>query len=353
MASKFKGENGIYIVKYKDAAGVWRKHSCGRSASAAEAEKIRKYYDALEFNDKHPVAVRAVSVPLEQDLSTFRDQILLRSEDGRTKARNTLRRERVVIDNFLRWANDTGRVQYDRMTDKTILEYFDHLAAREVSAKTKREERRVLHKFFRWSISEGHCTDNPVKDIPNPRRDAKRPRYFSDAELKEIFEHSAQPYLNIYRFLYLTGLRVGELGNLQWEDVFEDQALIHIRVMDGNKTKREETVPLSPAAMAVIREQRESMSSDDSKVYVFVNKAGNKIDNENVYRNLQRILNKRGIKNATTHTFRHTCASHLVIKGVSLYIVKEILRHASIKETEVYSHLSKEAVRGAIDILTA
>jgi integrase len=64
------------------------------------------------------------------------------------------------------------------------------------------------------------------------------------------------------------------------------------------------------------------------------------------------ILDAANIKNTKPHTFRHTFASHLVIMGVSIYVVKELLRHASVKETEVYAHLSRESTRTAVKKLS-
>lgn len=63
------------------------------------------------------------------------------------------------------------------------------------------------------------------------------------------------------------------------------------------------------------------------------------------------ILDKLKIHDASPHTFRHTFASHLVIVGVSIYVVKELLRHASVKETEIYAHLAKETTRSAVEKL--
>lgn len=70
-----------------------------------------------------------------------------------------------------------------------------------------------------------------------------------------------------------------------------------------------------------------------------------------MYRNLKRILTKLEIADGCVHTFRHTFASYLVIQGVSIYIVRDLLRHASVKETEIYAHLSKESKRNAVNLL--
>lgn len=356
MASKFR-RNGIWYIKYKDVDGKWKNYSCGPDASSGDAEAVRTQYANKEFNARHKVPIKKIEVDFKQTMMVFRDEILIRSDIGRDKAKNTLRRERVVVDNFLLWAEGKGVLAYNKVTSEVIKKYFDHLQEENKAAKTRREERRIINKFFKWSIENNYCQVNPV-DIPNPKRELKRPRFFTEEELKFIFANSNQPYTNIFKFLYLTGIRVGELSNLEWPDYIESNSMILIRVMDGNKTKRAETVPLSRDAIKIIKEQLElkkSATTEEQARYIFTNRAGLKLDINNVYRALQRIMDdeKNPILGATTHTFRHTCASHLVIKGVSLYVVKDILRHASIKETEIYAHLSKDVVRTAIEQLTA
>jgi integrase/recombinase XerD len=358
MATKFK-RAGIWYIK-SNYTGSWKNYSCGKDVTAADADYlIKTKYTPLELNKKHQTTLRTVQIPAEQAITIYRDTILPRNVTGRDKAKNTIRREKTVIDNFTRWLEQSSLpCSYSSFTEETIKNYFDYLQAENKASKTRREERRILKGFFEWSIDAGYYDlDNPVESIVNPKKSNTRPRFYSEAELKLLFENSKQPYLNIFKFLYLTGLRVGELCNLERCDYIEDKDLILIRIIDGNKTKREETVPLNVSAKKILLEQRElskQFDTEDSKKYWFVNTIGAQLDDANVYRALIRVQNKKNvqIKNASTHTLRHTCASHLVIRGVSLYVVKDILRHKSIKETEIYAHLSKEVIRNEIEKLS-
>jgi site-specific recombinase XerD len=181
--------------------------------------------------------------------------------------------------------------------------------------------------------------------------------------LNDIFETAQSPYKNIFRFLYFTGLRIGELCNVEYSHLIEIQNIdtgkpmprLIIPVMDGNKAKRETSIPLSDEALAIIREQKRTalkINTGDAKKFIFVNMEGIKLDNANIYRNLKVVLRKCNITGGHPHTFRHTFASHLVMKGVPLYVVKELLRHASIEETMIYSHLSEDVVRDATNKLS-
>lgn len=355
MATKFK-RGKFWTIKTKNAAGEWVNISCGVNASATDAEIIRKNYDAIELNQKHNKQIRKVSKPLLAAIEDFRDNVLPRSIVGGDKATSSVRRDKTVINNFLRWI-DTEKITIEYDKTGSIQEYFDFLALKNKSQKTRREERRILNKFFEWSIENHYTNNNPVTDIVRFKRSNKKPRFFTYDELKVIFSRAKSPYLDIFKFLYLTGLRVGELCNLKKSDYIQPKKQLLLRVLDGNKTKREEIVFLNRDANAIVEKQLsnpEIIAAKGFEEYLFLNKDGKQLDDANVYRALKRILDNKevNIKDASTHTFRHTCASHLVIKGISLYVVKEILRHASIKETEVYAHLSNEAVSSAVEHLT-
>lgn len=354
MATKFKrGE--VWYVKYKDQSAKWKNITCGRNASATEAETIRKKYDALELNYRHKAPVRKVESGLREQLELFRDNEIPRSNTGRPKGKKSIQRYKAIVNNFIRWLDDNNYAKYSDITSTIIKPFFDGLVDLKRSSSTISKHRQILINFFDWSINQNFCIDNPATSIKNPKRDKKVPRFFSDEELKKIFAAANDQYRNIFKFLYLTGLRIGELGNLEWTDYLEHQKTITLRVIEGNKTKREEVVPLNNDAVKIVEDQKkwkEQFNTKDSHRFIFTNSIGAKLDNANIYRNLLTILKNENILNASPHTFRHTTASHLVIKGVSLYIVKDILRHASIRETELYSHLIKDPIKKALENLT-
>jgi site-specific recombinase XerD len=140
--------------------------------------------------------------------------------------------------------------------------------------------------------------------------------------------------------------------------LYKDGGVYYIRFKDpsgkrkkksaGRNAKRVEHVPLNAGAIEILEAQRLTGASES---IVFLNEAGNRLDNDNIYRNLKRVLGKLNIEGGHPHTFRHTFASHLVIKGVSLCIVKDLLRHKSIKETEIYAHLAPQSTATAVEML--
>jgi integrase/recombinase XerD len=350
VATKYKAANGYWYVKYKGSGGEWKTKYCGKNATASDAEVIRKIYDAQELNQRHSAAIRIVDADLLQSLEHYRDTEIPKSRTGRPRSKKSIQRYQAVVDNFTSFFKEKNCARFSSVTEKLLLQFFDYLVSGlHRSASTIEKHRQIAINFFDWAIAENYLVSNPALKVPNPKRAKSVPRFFSEEELQKIFEAAKGPYRNIFKFLYLTGLRTGELCNLEWADYVESQRHIILRVVEGNKTKREEIVPLNDAAVRILEEQKEVKCSP----WIFTNSIGVQLDGANIYRSLGTIMKNCNIENASPHTFRHTCASHLAIKGVSLYIIKEILRHASIKETEIYAHLSKEAVATAIQLLDA
>lgn len=348
MAYFFK-RNSIWYVRYKDVSGKWVKKSCGKNANKADADYLVKEYSSKELNYHHKAPVRMINTGLKDALIDFRDRILLRGDNGEQKEISSVKREQAVVNTYISFLEEEKLSVFKQIDKEVIQNFMDKRATKGIAQKTKREERRVLRKFFIWAVEQHYCNDNPAEKIVVPKIQKKNPRYFSEDELIKIFSEAKEPYRDIFKFLYLTGLRIGELSNLERRDFDKKQRTLTIRVMSGNKTKREESIPLSKEAIKILMKRHKANKGSN---YIFLNGDGSKLDNDNIYRNLKRILNKTGIKDVSPHTFRHTFASHLVIKGVTIYTVKELLRHKSVKETEVYAHLSKDAVRKVVEFLT-
>lgn len=352
MATRFyKKSEQTWYVKYKDPSGKWKNVSCGKNATASDAEVIRKKYDSEELNRRHDTCVRILDTGIIEQLEHYKENEIPKKLSGELKGKKSSQRYQAIIDKFVSYLDEKQKSKYSDIKSIDIDQFFDTLHALKMSTSSLSKYREVLIRFFDWSIKKYFCTSNPAENINTFSRKKSIPRYFSNDELTKIFNAAKGQYKNVFKFLYLTGLRAGELCNLKWSDYVESESFIVIRVMEGNKTKREGKVPLNDDAVSILKEQCDNKKSPDSMVYIFTNEHGFQLDDSNIYRHLQVVAKNEKIPDAKVHTFRHTCASHLVIKGVSLYIVKEILRHASIRETEIYAHLSTEAVGTAIKML--
>lgn len=310
-----------YYIKYKDVDGKWKRKAVGRNATKAEAEYLAKEYSAKELNYHHSAPVRIISTTVEKTLVTFRDEELKRSPVGIEKQESSINREKAALNNVIKFVKKQNIVQMKHFTRSTVADYMDSRA--EMARRTRREELRVLKRFFKWAKKKHLVSENPLEDLRAPKPEKKPLRYYTNDELDAIISKAKAPYDRIFEFLYLTGLRTGELANLEWRDYNWENRVLTIRVVSadkkartpGNKTKRVETIPINDDAHTILEQRK---ASGDSNRFIFLNAEGNRLDNENMYRNLKRILTKLEIADACVHTFRHTFASHLVIKGVSI-----------------------------------
>lgn len=346
MAIKYKIRD-IWHVKYKDVAGVWRQKSCGKNATMPEAEAIRKKFDNQEYNRRHDEYIRPVSTGMIEQLEIFRDTEVPRSRTGRPKSKKTIQRYKAIPDRFIKWLNASGFKNYSDMSEERMLSFFDSLQVDAGSASTITKYRQLLNNFFDWSIKKKYCNKSPMGEIVNPKREEKAPFFWTETQVKKIIEEAYPPYKDIFSLLYLTGIRIGELSNMERGDYISEVGMIKIPVRDGSKRKREIVLPLNPKAREIIERQLKA----HDQPWIFVNGEQGKLRNSNFDSNLRYTLKRAKIHDGSNHTFRHTFASHLVIMGVSLYIVKDLLGHKDIRETQIYAHLSKESLKGAVDKL--
>jgi site-specific recombinase XerD len=356
MAHVFK-RGKIWYIRYKDESNLWQYKSCGKDAKRTDADYLAREYSAKELNRHHECPVRILSTNLEQALIQFRDTVIPRSSTGIEKQESSIRREKSSVTNIITFVQKEKLLHFKSFDKRSALLFMDSRRAEGMQPKTLREDRRLLRKFFKWALKQHYCGVDPTEEIIVPKPTKNNPRFFSKEELRNIFKMAQEPYCSIFKFLFLTGLRAGELCNLEWRDYNREECILTIRIVaadkknrtPGNKTKREATIPLSKDALTILDQRK---AAGDSDRFIFLNHAGNRLDDDNLYRNLMPVLEKAHINGACVHTFRHTFASHLVIAGVSIYIVRDLLRHASVQETEIYAHLSKDSTKTAVGLLS-
>lgn len=210
--------------------------------------------------------------------------------------------------------------------------------------------RQMISSLFIFAIKREYIIKNPISDtknIPVPEKD--KPPYFKKDDLSKIWETVDPFWMPFLRFDYYTGLRKGELINLTWDRVNLNSNIKTIKVIAHDdwipKTGRSRLVPLNKNAVQIINNQ-----VGIHEKYVFISKSNTKIHPNAPYIAIKRalkILNLSG----DVHKLRHTFASHLVMKGVSIYEIKELLGHSDIKMTQKYAHLSPTHQESVVNLL--
>jgi integrase len=211
------------------------------------------------------------------------------------------------------------------------------------------EELAMIKRFYRWLQRRDYLYKNPVESIERFKHEPKEIRIFSRDEIRLILSHATPVHRPFYEMLLYTGLRDGELRNLEWADVDLRKGLIYVRVKEEwrPKTRRGRVVPLAGEAIALLR----SLSKNGK--YLFTTRSGKPWvpPRQPWVSLLDRIEKKEGVNlkgQVSLHTFRHTFATTCLMNGVDIKTVSEFLGHTTVRMTEKYLHLLPEHKMQAI-----
>ena len=240
-----------------------------------------------------------------------------------------------------------------------LSEYVVSLHDRGYSATTVARKIASVKSFFSYLVDEGEVIRDPTERISTPRVGRTLPKALSVEEVERLLEAplklttpEAMRDAAMLELLYASGLRVSELINLDTRDVNTSEQ--YVRCL--GKGSKERVVPLHQRAVdavaAYVQESRPRLLGPRKQegVALFVNRRGERLTRQGFWLILKGYGQQAGIKGSITpHTLRHSFATHLLAGGASLRNVQELLGHASISTTQVYTHLTTDQVREAYD----
>jgi site-specific recombinase XerD len=257
----------------------------------------------------------------------------------------------IPFSEFIKNNFSTGMNSINKIKRHHIDEYANHeIEDGEKAPKTVNGSIGLIKQLFNYAIKEEYLIKSPAQDIETYQvDDEKEAPYFTREELIKIWDNVNPYWLNFLKFLYYTGMRKGELINLTWKNVNLKKGKESVTVISSEsfrtKTGRKRTIPLNQAAIDIIEGQKGVHSK-----YIFISQEGKIIHPDKPLRNMKNALEKAGLE-GNVHKLRHTFASHCVIKGKSIYEVKELLGHRDIKTTMIYAHLSQNNLRDVVNVL--
>lgn len=237
--------------------------------------------------------------------------------------------------------------------DRTILrEYLSDLMGRGFVKGSIARKLSAVRSFYRYLLREEMVQTNPVKDTSSPRLDRRLPDFLTAEEMVRLIE---APNLSspiglrdraLLELLYASGLRVSELARLVLEQVNMDTR--EIRVW-GKGSKERITLMGEPALQALtayLRDGRPELMGGKKTSAVFLNRYGGRLTERSVQALLQSYARSIGLdKKIHPHMLRHTFATHMLDGGADLRVVQELLGHASLSTTQIYTHVSKSQAR--------
>jgi integrase/recombinase XerC len=270
----------------------------------------------------------------------------------RRYSRYTVRNYRQAFEDFYRWLAGSGLWSrgLDALSTREIRDFI-------IEAQ-HRFDRRTLHNhvsglrtFFRYWIKQGELTRNPFLAVPLPKLEKRLPKFLTEEQMKllltgpqKLLENEAIAAHDAWRdrlaveLLYGGGLRVSELVALTFGAVDFDSGVARVIGKGG----KERLCPLGRVALAVLTKVRDEFARDASPGGpVLTNADGTRMNVRAVQLMLKRYLALAGLPHdLTPHKLRHSYATHLLNAGADLRLVQELLGHAQLATTQVYTHVS-------------
>jgi len=236
---------------------------------------------------------------------------------------------------------------------QVMMSYLLNLRERGYAATTIARKVAAAKSFFAFLVAEDKVKDNPTRDVPSPKIGKSLPKPISISQVRRLLEEPAKrstPEAKrdraMLEILYASGMRVSELISLNVGDI--DIQGGYVRCF--GKGHKERMVPVYEQAAQVVKEYMEQVRPDllrdpDDKA-LFLNLRGERLTRQGFWQILKGYAKAAGLETEITpHTLRHSFATHMLNGGADLRSVQELLGHANISTTQVYTHLTSEHVR--------
>ena len=241
---------------------------------------------------------------------------------------------------------------WDSVDERTLTKYVLWLHDQGYSDTTRARKVASARSFFRFLVEEGFRATDPSENLSSPRVGRSLPEVLTLEEVEELLRApSGDSPLDsrdraMLELLYASGTRVSELVSLDLEDIDLDQGFIRC----FGKGSKERLIPVHPNAVKVLQDYleygRPALAKQRSGRALFLNRRGERITRQGFWLVLRSRAKQAGItRKMTPHTLRHSFATHLLRGGAPLRHVQELLGHASVTTTQVYTHLTSEHVR--------
>ena len=214
---------------------------------------------------------------------------------------------------------------------------------------------RTLKAAFSKAVLWNYLSENPFKKIKSPKVSKAFPVFISETELKAILEKTDEEFLkDIFTTAFYTGMRLGELLNMKWSwvDLVQSQITVQCSEHFTTKSKKERIIPFNNNIKIILMRRYPKVINIKNDDYVFSKYQGVKFNENFISKSFKASLRAAKLdEKIHFHTLRHSFASLLVQRGVSLYVVKELLGHESLTTTQIYSHLQQQNLRDAVNLL--
>jgi integrase/recombinase XerD len=287
----------------------------------------------------------------------------LRHERG--QAEHTQKTYAALLNKFTTWAAKQNLTDWKSVELKHLMAFLQHERARPLADEPKESikclssesvylEIAALRAFYRFAENEKLLLLNVAENLSLPRRWKRLPKALTNDEITKLLapDSAEQPTPGslcdqaILELAYASGLRLAELRNLRLEQLHLDAGFINV-IGKGNK---ERVVPVGKIAVAALNRYieigRPKLVTPKSPANVFLTRRGTPFAAVTLWLHIKQRVRRAGVsRNITPHMLRHSFATHLLEHGADLRVIQELLGHANISTTEIYTHVTGNRLR--------
>ena len=246
----------------------------------------------------------------------------------------------------------SNKLDYKNLSYEDATKYLKFLNEEKNAKSSISRKLSSIRSFYKFLVLSNITDKNIFLIVSSPKKDKKIPKFINYSDINEIFNvpnintPSGQRERLILEILYGSGVRVSELVNIKLKDI----NLNNKSILIYGKGSKERIVSFGDYAyemiLKYINEGRVNLLGNIKSDYLIVGKNKENITTRRIEQIIDKIIEKTSIKlNITPHVFRHTFATHLLDNGCDLLAVQELLGHASLSSTEIYTHVSNEHLR--------
>lgn len=271
--------------------------------------------------------------------------------DIRHKSLNTVESYKRDVTQYISYLDGTGVTDISYTTKTTVLSYLLYLQKEGRASSTVSRTLASLRSYYLFMMQNGVVKSNPTSNLEAPHVEKKIPKILSGEEVELLLEQPKNCDNKGIRdkamleLLYATGIRVSELINLDVSDV--NVPMSFVRCKGG---KKERIIPMGHQAKDAlenyINNVRKYMVKDENETALFVNCSGARLSRQGFWKLIKYYQHIAGIEtDITPHTLRHSFAAHLLENGADLHSIQEMMGHADISSTQVYSRMINSKIK--------
>jgi integrase/recombinase XerD len=267
-------------------------------------------------------------------------------------ADNTVKAYRSDLMKFFTWNQTYGKASIKHIDVKTLSNYLQFLTDRGLQASSISRYLVAIKMFFRFLVLEGVLTESSIDVMTSPKLWQYLPKVLSPTRVDQLLQAPDSGDRYQYRdrailaLMYATGCRASEVTGLRLRDIQLEENYCRCT----GKGDKERIVSLNPVARraisAYLQEERSQMAKPQDEGWLFVTRSGNALSRVMIWKLLKKYAARIGASNEVSpHTLRHSFATHMLAGGADIRALQELLGHASIRTTQIYTHVEHSRLK--------